>query len=122
MPGMNAGEQLGQGLPLDSRQEWKDSVKVRLILWPHVLGLEQQDPFGREVRDAVRRVPDDVAVREPDGRVAPADPDVAVVRFAEHVKQVLASGRIAQPGLVRQGQLGWVASAQIRPLPAASKA
>src|SRR5579875_3373161 len=85
----------------------KGSLEVALVLRAGVLGFEQQRQFGSEVRDAVWGVADDLAVREADRLVAPADPGVAVVWFPEDVEQVLAGGRIAKPGLVCVGQLVW---------------
>jgi hypothetical protein len=51
--------------------------------------------FGRQVRDAAWRVADDLAVGKPDRLVVPADPALAVVRFAEHIEQVVAGGPVA---------------------------
>jgi hypothetical protein len=60
-------------------------VEVCLILGAGVLGLEQQDQFGRQVRDAVWGVVDDLAVGQADRLVVSADPGLAVVGFAEHI-------------------------------------
>jgi hypothetical protein len=70
-------------------------VEVCLILGACVLGLEEQDQFGRQVRDAACGVENDLAVGKPDRLVVTADPDLAVVRFAEHVEQVVAGGPVA---------------------------
>jgi hypothetical protein len=72
-----------------------------------VLGLEQQYQLGRQVRDAVWSVVDDLAVRKPDRLIVPADPGLAVVGFAEYIEQVVAGYWIAEPGLVRGGQYAW---------------
>src|SRR5215469_8437913 len=90
-----AGEEPGQGRALGWGQMRDGSVEVCLVLRAGVLGLEQQDQFGCQVRDAVWGVADDLAVRKPDRLVMPADPGRAVVRFAEHIEQVVAGGWVA---------------------------
>ncbi|KUO12974.1 hypothetical protein AQJ58_07210 [Streptomyces sp. DSM 15324] len=92
-----------------------------MIFATGVLCLEQQDQFGRQIRDAVSGAVDDVAVGKPDPLISSADPGVAVVRFAEHVEQVVAGGRIAEPSLMYGASTSGMASSQIRPLPTASK-
>jgi hypothetical protein len=47
---------------------------------------------------------DDLVVGKADRLVVPTDPGLCVVGFAEHVEQLVAGGRVAQPGLVRGGQ------------------
>jgi len=93
-------EQLAQGLALRRGHVRDGSFKVRLVLLTSVLGLEQQDQLGHQVRDALVGAVDDLAVRESDPLIAAADPGVAVVRFSEHVEQVVARSRIAQPCLM----------------------
>ena len=89
-----AGEQFGQGLALGWGHAWDGFVEVCLVFRAGVFGLEQQDQLGREVRDAALGVVDDVVIRNPDRLVASADPSSAAVRFAEHVEQVVAGGRV----------------------------
>ena len=98
-------------------------VEVCLVLGAGVPGLEEQDQFGGKVGNSVRGAVDDLAVGKADRLVVPADPGLAVVRLAEHVKQVVAGGRVAQPGLwcVASSTSG-AAFCQIRPLLTASKA
>ncbi|MFF8717639.1 hypothetical protein ACF07T_40595 [Streptomyces sp. NPDC015184] len=60
---------------------------------------------GRDLIEVFNRVVvDDVAVRKPDPLIASADPGVAVVRFAEHVEEVVTGGRIAEPCLMYGGR------------------
>jgi len=95
MPWVRTGEEFGQCRALSWGHARDGLVKVCLILGAGVLGLEQQDQFGCQVRDAVWGVVDDLAVRKPDRLVVPADPGPAVVGFAEHIEQVVAGGWIA---------------------------
>lgn len=73
------GEPLGQGLALSWGQVREGRVEVGLVLPPDVLGFEQQDQLGRQVRDAVFRVVDDLPIGKSDALIAATDPGVAVV-------------------------------------------
>ena len=72
----------GEVVDLDTAawEPWNpESVSERLAA---LLRLEQQHDLGCEERHTGRRALHDVGVRTPDRRVAPADPDVAVVGLA----------------------------------------
>lgn len=61
------------------------SRKVRFILCPHVLCLEQQHDCRLQVRQAVRGDCESFTAWAADARIAPADPHVSVTRFQHHV-------------------------------------
>ncbi|MBB6012495.1 hypothetical protein HNR59_001840 [Aquamicrobium lusatiense] len=61
------------------------SRKVRFILCPHVLCLEQQHDCRLQVRQAVRGDCESFAAWAADADIAPADPHVSVTRFQHHV-------------------------------------
>jgi hypothetical protein len=83
MSWVRAGQEPGQCRVL-SRGHVRDSfVEVCLILGTSMLGLEQQDQFGCQVRDAVWGATDDLAIGKPDRLAAPADPGLAVMGFAD---------------------------------------
>jgi hypothetical protein len=107
MPGGRVDQELAQRRTLSRGQVRDGSVEVGLVLGAGVLGLEQQDQLGSQVRDAVWGVVDDLAVGKPDRLVVPADPGLAVVGFAEHIQPVVAGSWIPEPGLVGGGQHAW---------------
>jgi hypothetical protein len=81
MSRVRAGEEPGQGRALSRGHVRDGSIEVCLVLGTGVLGLEQQDQLGCQVREAVWSVVDDLAVGQPDRLVMPADPGIAVVGF-----------------------------------------
>ena len=90
-------------VPIRAEQR-QNAAEVGLVLVARVLRLEQQRDFRCQVRDSVRCPLDEGPVRPADPVVAPVDPDIAVVRFPEHVEPPPAGRPLVRPRLMPEAE------------------
>ena len=104
MSGMQAVETLPQPAPFCGGEMRQGPLEIGLVLVAPMLGLEQQDGGRPEIGDALGRRCHHLRAGMPDGRAAPADPDVGLTRLDHQIDPPAGGAGIEAPDLENMGR------------------